>query len=122
MEFLMLTYVGEAGSDFYDRQTDEERLAGRMAHVAWFEENGPALRGGYELAWPRRVGRIGHDRQMTFLDGPFAETKEALGGVIVLEAGSLEEATTRAASWPSLGMYPGAKVEVIPVVETEEGR
>ncbi len=117
MQFLMLTYVGEAGSDVYERQTDDERLAGRMAHVAWFEANGPALRGGHELAWPRRVGRIGDDRQLTYLDGPFAETKEALGGVIVLEAATLEEAAGIAATWPSLGMYPGARVEVIPVAE-----
>jgi hypothetical protein len=117
MQFLMLTYVSEAGSDAYERQTEEERQAGRMEHVAWFQENGSVIKGGHELAWPRRVGRIGADRQMTFLDGPFAETKEALGGIIVLDAASLEEATRIASGWPSLGMYPGAWVEVIPVSE-----
>lgn len=122
MQFLMLTYVGEAGSEVYDRQTEEERQAGRVEHVAWFQQNGSAIRGGHELAWPRRVGRIGGDRQMTFLDGPFAETKEALGGIIVLEAATLEEATTIASGWPSLGMYPGARVEVIPVSEAEAGQ
>jgi hypothetical protein len=116
MQFLMLTYVGEAGSAAYDRQTEEERKAGRLEHVAWFQEHASVIKGGHELAWPRRVGRIGADRQMTFLDGPFAETKEALGGVIVLDAATLEEATRIASGWPSLGMYPGARVEVIPVL------
>jgi hypothetical protein len=115
MTYLMLTYVSEAGAAVYDEITPEQQEVDRVEHLKWFEQNGAALRGGYELAWPRRMGRIAADQQLVMLDGPFADTKEALGGVIVLEAGSLEAACEIARTWPSLRLYPGAKVEVLPV-------
>jgi len=117
MTYLMLTYVSEAGAAAYDEGTIEQKEVDRVEHVKWFEQNGDALRGGYELAWPRRSGRIAGDQQLVMLDGPFADTKEALGGVIVLEAESLEAACEIARTWPSLRIYPGAKVEVVPIGE-----
>lgn len=115
MTFLMLTYVSEAGAAAYEETEPDQQVADRIRHNEWFAENGAALRGGYELAWPRRTGRIADDQQLVILDGPFADTKEALGGVIVLEADSLEAACEIARTWPSLNIYPGAKVEVVPV-------
>jgi hypothetical protein len=114
----MLTYVSEEGAELYERQTPEERDAGEAEHMAWFGANAGAIKGGHELAWPRRVGRIRADQQLKILDGPFAETKEALGGVIVLEASSLEEAGAIASGWPSLRLYPGASIEVVPILES----
>ena len=46
-------------------------------------------------------------------DGPFAESKEAIGGFFLLEVGSLEEATEIAKDFP--GLSYGASVEVRPV-------
>jgi hypothetical protein len=46
-------------------------------------------------------------------DGPFAESKEAIGGFFLLEVGSLEEATEIAKDFP--GLNYGASVEVRPV-------
>jgi hypothetical protein len=117
MQFLMLTYVSEEGAAHYEQQSDEERAAGIAEHEAWFGANAGVIRGGHELAWPRRVGRIRADQQLKIMDGPFAETKEALGGVIILEADSLEQAAGIAAGWPSLRLYPGASVEVVPTTE-----
>jgi hypothetical protein len=54
-------------------------------------------------------------------DGPFAETKEQLGGIFLIEARDLNEAIQIAASWPSAAL---GTIEVRPV-ETElreEGR
>jgi len=48
-------------------------------------------------------------------DGPFAETKEALGGFYVIEADSPAEAAAIAARVPSARM--GGTVEVRPVVQ-----
>lgn len=117
MTFLMLTYVSEAGAAAYEETDAERQETDRVEHVKWFEENGAALRGGYKPAWPRRTGRIADDQQLVMLDGPFAETNEALGGVIVLVAESLEAACEVARTWPSLRIYPGAKIEVVPVAE-----
>ena len=117
MRYLMLTYVSEVGAAGYEATDTSQQEADRIAHNKWFEQNGPALRGGYELAWPRRTGRIADDQQLVILDGPFADTKEALGGVIVLEAESFEAACEIGRTWPSLRIYPGAKVEIVPVSE-----
>jgi hypothetical protein len=41
------------------------------------------------------------------VDGPFVETKEAIGGVFVIEASSLEEATKLARDCPVLRLQKG---------------
>jgi hypothetical protein len=46
-------------------------------------------------------------------DGPFAESKEAIGGFFLLEVGSIEEAAEIAKDFP--GLNYGASVEVRPV-------
>jgi hypothetical protein len=48
-------------------------------------------------------------------DGPFAETKETLGGYYLVEADTLDDATALAARIPSARL--GGKIEVRPVVE-----
>jgi hypothetical protein len=56
---------------------------------------------GDQLAPPRRARSVrvrGGKKLVT--DGPFAETKEAVGGFDLLECGSLEEAVAIAASHP----------------------
>ena len=47
-------------------------------------------------------------------DGPFAETKEHLGGFIVLEVPDLETAIEVASGWPGLD-WAGDGVELRPV-------
>lgn len=112
---ILDAYVCErGGAALWEAQPEEEHKAGEAEHQSWFEANAPSIRGGYQLAWPRRVGRTRQNHQLMVLDGPFVETKEALGGVIVLDAESLEEAAEVAAKWPSLRLYPGAMVELIP--------
>jgi hypothetical protein len=57
---------------------------------------------GDQLAPPRRARSVrvrGGKRMVT--DGPFAETKEAVGGFDLIECGSLEEAVEVAASHPN---------------------
>ena len=50
----------------------------------------------------------------TVTDGPFAETKEQIGGFFLVEAGDMGEAIQIAAEWPSARL--GA-IEVRPVEE-----
>jgi hypothetical protein len=47
-------------------------------------------------------------------DGPFAETKEQLGGFFVIEAADLKEAIQVAAKWPSATL---GSIEVRPIEE-----
>ncbi len=52
--------------------------------------------------------------RMLMTDGPFADTKEVLGGVYVVEAANLDEAMELAARIPAIRL--GGVVEVRPVV------
>lgn len=53
--------------------------------------------------------------QLTVTDGPFAETKEQLGGYFLIEARDLNEAIQVAAKWP------GARYGEIEVRPVDEG-
>jgi hypothetical protein len=53
--------------------------------------------------------------EMLLSDGPFADAKEYLGGLILLEADNLDAATALAARTPAARM--GGAVEVRPIVE-----
>jgi hypothetical protein len=53
-------------------------------------------------------------------DGPFAETKEALGGYFLIEADSLDEATTWAARIPT-ARYGVVEVRQVVIQEAEVG-
>lgn len=59
----------------------------------------------------------GKGGEPVFTDGPFAETKEVLGGFYLLEVADLDEALTWAQQIP--GAWYG-RVEVRPVVEWED--
>ncbi|HYR74223.1 MAG TPA: YciI family protein [Pyrinomonadaceae bacterium] len=57
------------------------------------------------------------DRKQLVTDGPFAETREQLGGFFMIEATDPDEATRIAAQIPSARM---GSIEIRPVVETAE--
>ena len=50
--------------------------------------------------------------RLSVIDGPFAETKEQIGGFFIVEAGSKAEAIQIAASWPSARI---GSIEVRPI-------
>jgi hypothetical protein len=57
---------------------------------------------GDQLAPPRRARSVRvRDGKTLVTDGPFAETKEAVGGFDIIECGSMEEAVEIAAGHPS---------------------
>jgi hypothetical protein len=57
---------------------------------------------GDRLAPPRRARSVRvRDGKPIVTDGPFAETKEAVGGFDIIECGSLEEAVEIAAAHPA---------------------
>ena len=55
------------------------------------------------------------DGERLVTDGPFAETKETLGGYYLVEADSIDDALELAAKIPSARL--GGSIEVRPVVE-----
>jgi hypothetical protein len=68
---------------------------------------------GDQLAPPRRARSVRvRDGKTLVTDGPFAETKEAVGGFDILECDSLEEAVEIAAGHPVAGI---GTIEVRPL-------
>lgn len=81
---------------------------------AWFESLAQQgiLKAGQPLDG---VGTVVSYQSGSVVDGPFTETKESVGGYILIEAASIEEAVAVARQNP---MVPcGLKVEVRPVSE-----
>ena len=52
--------------------------------------------------------------KLSVTDGPFAETKEQIGGFFLIEAGNFDEAIEVAAKWPSARI---GSIEVRPIEE-----
>ena len=84
------------------------------------EKAGDAIVGGEALHDTSTATTVhvpgGKGGEPVFTDGPFAETKEVLGGFYLIEAADLDEALKWAQQIP--GAWHG-KVEVRPVMEFE---
>jgi len=81
----------------------------------WFE--GLAAKGVMKAAQPLQdEGRIvSRNNAGTVADGPFVESKEAVGGYLLITVGSLEEAVAIARQCPTIQF--GAEVEVRPIAQ-----
>jgi len=99
----------------WDRRLSTDELQQVMDRVlAWFEELGERgkIKGAQPLGGQGRV-ISGTDGRFV-VDGPFTETKEAVGGYLVLQADSQNEAVEIARSVPTLRY--GNSVEVRPIL------
>ena len=111
MKFLLLIYDDEkrwnkAGTPDYGSELEEYRAFGK--------EFAKSILGGNALqpTATARTVRVRNGAPMT-TDGPFAETKEQLGGYYLVEAGTADEASAIAAK------IPGARygsIEVRPIL------
>ena len=112
MQYLMQIYTGEA-MEAWQRLSESEQQAISQEYFAISDE--PGVSGGAQLQPPDTATtvRVQDGRTLT-TDGPFAETKEALGGYYLFEADDLDAAIELAARIPAARM--GGAVEVRPLV------
>ena len=117
MQYMLLIYGDESSRD---SRSDQERGQIFQAYGAFTEElrqSGSMVAG--DALQPTQTAttvRV-QDGETLTTDGPFAETKEQLGGYYLIEADSLDEAIEWAAKVP--GARHGS-VEVRPVMVFEE--
>ena len=118
MQYLVLIYSEEP-----TEAPDSEQIGAVMteynAYTDMLRERGALVAG--EALQPTATAttvRVRDGQTMT-TDGPFAETKEALGGFYLIEAKDLDEALALG------GACPGAKwgsIEVRPIVDFAAGQ
>jgi hypothetical protein len=105
----------------WEKMSVEEAAAARAEEMpkweALFNELGQTGKIGFgaELEAPQTAKTVRvRDGETIVTDGPFAETKEQVGGVMILEADDLDEAISIAARIPVVFR---ASVELRPVIE-----
>ena len=100
------------GTDWYKGLSPEQMQQVFDQWMAWFnrlKEEGTALAGN-----PLEPeGKIVSGKSGVVSDGPFAESKETIGGYFLLKVGSMDEAVVIAKQCP--GLPYGIRVEVRPV-------
>jgi hypothetical protein len=117
VRYLILIYSNPASREIWEGFSDDQRAEGYRYYAALTEELAAAgeLIVSEALADPSLTTRVSvRDGQTLTSDGPFAETKELLGGFFLLECESHDRAVEIAARVPEaeLGL-----VEVRPVLE-----
>ncbi|MGH9756708.1 MAG: YciI family protein [Candidatus Acidiferrales bacterium] len=109
MEFLLLIYEDEKR---FQKGYDPAELE---QYQAFGDEHRKMIKGGHALEPTKAAStvRVRNGKSLT-TDGPFAETKEQLGGFYLVEARDREEALAMAAK------IPGARfgsIEVRPIMK-----
>ena len=112
MQYMLLLRGDESAFASLPDDAREAAIAQYMEYNAELAASG-LLRGGAELQ-PSHTATIlrGRDGQVEVTDGPFAETREQLGGFYILEAESLEVALHWAKRCPALW---GGSIELRPL-------
>jgi len=113
MQYMLLIYGEESA---WAKLTPDQLSAEMGAYMAYSEAlaKAGALVAGDELQPVETAKTVSiSDGKQTVVDGPFAETKETLGGYYLITAESLDDALAWAAKCP--GARYG-RIEVRPVV------
>ena len=111
MQYMLLIYENEKR---FEKGYDPAELA---EYRGFAKEHGPSIQHGAALQTTRVATTVRwRNGQRVTTDGPFAETKEQLGGFYLCEAKDIDEAIHMA------GKIPGARfgsIEVRPIMTFE---
>jgi hypothetical protein len=122
MRYVLFNWLSPEDLADWETWTPEQQQADVQRHLEWFGKHRDHIVGGEELDEPRTVKTLRRGRQgegIVVTDGPYVEAKELLGGFVILEAESMEQALEIAAEWPSLTTQPNATVQVQPAFVRE---
>ncbi|HSZ64479.1 MAG TPA: YciI family protein [Terriglobales bacterium] len=116
MQYLLLIYGNESHWDKKDAGERDRVLEEYGAFTQSVAKSGH-LRGANELDTTSKATTVRiRDGKRLITDGPFAETKEQLGGYYLVEAKDLDEAIGIAARIPSVRW---GSIEVRPIIPHE---
>lgn len=107
MKYICLGYMDEGA---WGKMTDAERNTFMDECFAYDNElrKGGNFTGGEALQEARNAATLRwRTNKVTITDGPFAETKEQIGGIMILEASDLNHAISLMSKHPSLRLGKG---------------
>jgi hypothetical protein len=119
MKYAALLFNTTDDWERWEAMTPEEAAAARAQEVprwvALFQAVGDRWTAGFELGdrADAKVVRV-RDGETTITDGPFADTKEVIGGLAILDCENLDDAIEIAAKVP---LVDRGAVELRPLVE-----
>jgi hypothetical protein len=116
MQYLLLIY-GTEGHWARQTQAERDKMLQEYSEFSRSIAQSGHLKGGNELDSTSKATTVRvRDGKRVITDGPFAETKEQLGGYYLVEAKDLDEAIGLAARIPSVRV---GSIEVRPIIPHE---
>ena len=113
MKYLCLGYIDKKKFDALPETEREAMMAECFAYDAVLKKNGHFVR-GEALQNPENASTLRwRNGKVMVTDGPYAETKEQIGGILVLEARDLNHAIQLMSKHP--GVCLGGPFEIRPV-------
>jgi hypothetical protein len=114
MQYVMLIYQGSTplpSSPEWEQLSEDEQQQVYADYAALTAT--PGVTGGVPMGLPEDATTVQvHDGKTLTTDGPFVESKEAVGGYFVLEADDLDAAIEVAAKVPAARL--GGAIEIRP--------
>jgi len=116
MKYVALVYTNPGAFEALSQAERDAMMSEADVYLKEFTESGELLGEGFALADPS-TGRTVRVRNglPAVTDGPFAEAKEQLAGLYVLDAESIERATEIVTCDPAARFWA---VEVRPIMDT----
>ena len=121
----MAKYMLIVGGADLDKRSGNPALAPEMfkQYMAWIQGLRSSGRFVASEKLHDQTGRRLTVRGGEILDGPFIESKDAIGGIFIIEASSLDEATEIARNCPGLSLQKGyVEVRFVEPKPTQPGR
>ena len=114
MKYLCMAYEAEAALGALSREEWGALRGETLAYVEELRQSGHLIAAeALQSARTAATVRV-RDERVSVFDGPFAETKEQLGGFFLIEARDRDEAIRVASRWPSARL---GSIEVRPIEE-----
>jgi hypothetical protein len=117
MKYALLIYGDEQSWAMFSPEEQAAEFQAYDSYSKWLVDQG-WMRGGEALQSVTTATKVQvRDGKTLATDGPFAETKEQLGGLYLIECDNLDQAIDAASRIPAAN---GGTIEVRPIMELPE--
>ncbi len=120
MKYICLGYLEEKKWDTMTASEQEAMIQECLAYDEMLKSKGHFVRGEALQTARNAVTLRWRNGKASVTDGPYAETKEQLGGILVLEASDLNQAIQLVSKHP--GVRLGGPFEIRPIDEALTAR